>query len=247
MKVLSSIYDISGYGIKGAMAAPSLLFVLLLACVLSTTPFLRTSSQQQQPPPPKSSKPASPFASFFDLRTSRSLLYSLLHRIVNHRVARGDSAGAERVRHIIASVESGISFWNNAGTLGWDYLVNYSWRRLDPNKIFGILRLVNQLQSALAELLQLPSDSDRLQWLSANYSRIFQITKSLLQNLLDLFDHPGALQNFMLSIQTELISGDILRDALQLGAADFQGLVRVAKEMLERYYGAANDRMHSDL
>lgn len=155
--------------------------------------------------------------------------------------------GAERISLIRSSLDSGLSFWKNAGSIGWDYLINYSWRRLNPAQVFDILRVIGDVQSAVAELLQLPSDKDRLEWISANYGRILQLAKASLQKLLSLLDQPGALRNFVLSLQTEIVTGDILRDALQLGAADLQSLVQVAKEMLQRYYGPSSAQSSSEL
>lgn len=220
-----------------------LCLVLLLASFHSIAFSLQLASAQQQHERPQFSGSGS----FFSWRTARSLLHSLLHRIINHRLARGDAAGAERVRRMIASVDSGIWFWKNAGSLGWDYLINYSWRRLDASQLVGVLMLINDLQSAVGELSQFSSDLDRLHWISANYGRILQLAKSALQKLLKLFDRPGAIQSFVFAIEREVMSGDILRDALQLGASDFQGLIVVAKEMLQRYYKPSNTGFEQEL
>eukprot|EP00250_Pteridium_aquilinum_P000265 c10295_g1_i1 orf=100-792(-) len=202
---------------------------LLIALIVCAAP--SCSAQQQQPPPASSG---------LSWRTARSLASSLLHRIANHRLANGDSAGAERIEHILSSFDGYFYFWKNIGSLGWDYLVHYSWQSFNPTQVFDILRLMSEIQSAVAEFLRLPSEMDQLQWISSNYDRVLQLAKASLQKLLKLFDQPGALRNLVLSLRTEIITGDILRDAMQLGAGDLQSLMQVAKDMLQRYYGPSS-------
>lgn len=196
------------------------------------------AAQQRQPPTASSG---------LSWHTARSLATSLLHRIANHRLAKGDYSGAERIKNIVSSVDRGTSFWKNMGSIGWDYLVHYSWRSLNPAQVLDILRSINDIQSAVAEFLRLPSDMERMQWISLNYGKILQLAKSSLEKLLKLLDQPGALRNFVLTLQTELITGDILRDAMQLGAADLQGLIQVAKDMLQRFYGPSFSQSSSEL
>ncbi|KAH7306711.1 hypothetical protein KP509_22G026200 [Ceratopteris richardii] len=179
--------------------------------------------------------------------TARSLASSLLHRIANRRLSKGDAAGAERINHILYSFDNGLSFWRNIGSIGWDYIIHYSWRNLNPSQVFDIMRLIGDIQSALSEFLQLQTDVDRLRWISLNYGKILQLAKTSLQKLLKLFDQPGALRNFVLSLQTEIMSGGILRDAMELGADDLQSLIQVAKEMLFRYYGQSSSKSSSEL
>ncbi|MCO5575092.1 hypothetical protein L7F22_028889 [Adiantum nelumboides] len=137
------------------------------------------------PPPPP------PSASGLGWRTAHSLASSLLHRIANHRRAKGDTLGADRIKHILSSFDSGFSFWRNMGSIAWDYAIHYSWRSLNPSQIFDVLWLIGDIQSALAEFTRLPTDMDRLQWISSNYNRILQLAKASLQKLLKLFDQPG--------------------------------------------------------
>ncbi|KAI5059394.1 hypothetical protein GOP47_0025713 [Adiantum capillus-veneris] len=198
---------------------------------------LSATSCTSAPPPP----------SGLSWRTAHSLASSLLHRICNHRLAKGDTEGAERIKHMLSSFDSGLFFWTNMGSIAWDYAVHYSWRSLNPSQIFDVLRLIGDIQSALTEFAQLRTDMDRLRWISINYSRILQLAKASLQKLLKLFDHPGALRNLVLSLQTEVLTGDILRDAMQLGADDLRSLVQVVKEMVLRYYGQTSTQSSSEL
>jgi hypothetical protein len=69
----------------------------------------------------------------------------------------------------------------------------------------------------------------------------------LLFDCVEIFLFQGALQNFVLSLQTELVSGDVLRDALELGAADLQGIFQVAKELIVRYYRSSATGNSSEL
>ena len=44
----------------------------------------------------------------------------------------------------------------------------------------------------------------------------------------------GAIRNCVLSIQRELLEGDLLRDVLKLGPNDVESIVRMSKEVLQR-------------
>ncbi len=43
----------------------------------------------------------------------------------------------------------------------------------------------------------------------------------------------------MLAIQREVLEGDLLRDILRLGPTDLEGVVRMAKDVLQRIFAPA--------
>jgi hypothetical protein len=48
---------------------------------------------------------------------------------------------------------------------------------------------LSDLSSIVGEVTQLRSDGERLQWISNNYTRVFGVAKTVLRNLLSVFDH----------------------------------------------------------
>lgn len=49
----------------------------------------------------------------------------------------------------------------------------------------------------------------------------------------------GAIRNCVLAIQREVLQGDLLRDVLRLGPTDLEGVVRTAKDILQRIFSPA--------
>lgn len=48
---------------------------------------------------------------------------------------------------------------------------------------------LSDLSGIVGEVTQLRSDGERLQWISNNYTRVFGVAKTVLRNLLSVFDH----------------------------------------------------------
>lgn len=195
--------------------------------------------------PPPSSGPvgagpawAAPAAVIASLSSLSLALQSLFSRLASTRLARGDTAGAERARNIANQVGNGLQWWAGLGTLSWDYVTNYVFQQ-SLSRGMGVseaLGHLSALSSIVGEVTNLGSDSERLQWIARNYSRAFTVAKSAMGNLLSVFDHDGAIRNCILAIQRELLEGDLLRDVLRLGPNDLEGIVRMSKDVLQRIF-----------
>lgn len=51
----------------------------------------------------------------------------------------------------------------------------------------------------------------------------------------------GAIRNCVLAIQREFLEGDLLRDVLRLGPTDFESIVRMSKDVLQRIFASAQN------
>ena len=56
----------------------------------------------------------------------------------------------------------------------------------------------------------------------------------------------GAMRNCVLAIQREVLEGDLLRGALRLGPTDLDGLVRMVKDVLQRYFAPGRPGQQED-
>ncbi|XP_073109027.1 uncharacterized protein [Elaeis guineensis] len=181
------------------------------------------------PPPP----PASGLW-LGQLGTLLSLSRSLLTRVANARAARGDLAGAARVRKIADQLRllgggEGRGIWS----LGWDFARNYAWRGGLPSTEES--RAASQLLAALVEFSRIDSPAERARWALGNYRNLLALSNSLLQKLLHTFSRSGPLKEMVLVIQKEAAEGGLIRDCLEVGAADLEGLVRIARDVFFSY------------
>lgn len=177
---------------------------------------------------------AKPAAFLGTLRSLSLALQSILDRIAAARLARGDNVGAERVRNIANMVGNGLQWWTGMGALSWDYVANYLSRSMSRGMdVSNALSYLSDLSWIAQEVTQLQTDGERLQWISRNYSRVFTAAKSALGNLLHVFDHDGAIRNFILVLQREVVEGDLLRDMLRLGPTDLDSIIRMSKAVLQ--------------
>jgi len=184
---------------------------------------------------------AAPAAVLATLHSLSIALQGLFNRLASTRLARGDAAGAERARNIANTVGNGVQWWAGLGSVSWEYVTNYVFtqsvsRGMGVQQAMGHL---SDLSSIVNEVTQLRSDSDRLQWISRNYSRAFNVAKSAMGNLLTVFDHDGVIRNCVLAIQRELLEGDLLRDVLRIGPNDLEGIVRMLRDVLQRTFAPA--------
>jgi len=182
------------------------------------------------------------------LRSISLALQSLFDRVSAQRLSRGDHSGAERARNIASTLGNGLQWWSGLGSLSWDYVTNYFFSQT-ASRGMGISEAMNHLSdlsSIVGEVTQLRSDGERLQWISNNYTRVFGVAKTVLRNLLSVFDHDGAMRNCVLAIQREVLEGDLLRDALRLGPTDLDGLVRMVKDVLQRYFAPGRPGQQED-
>eukprot|EP00257_Ricinus_communis_P006676 XP_002522293.2 uncharacterized protein LOC8267206 [Ricinus communis] len=166
------------------------------------------------------------FGSYTQYKTIISLSHSLFTRVSNLRAARGDIAGASRAKGIADRLEKG--FWGLAGSVGFDYVKNYSWRDLNYRELYGVVSDLNELASVLSELTQAESDMQRASLVARNYSNILRIAKSVLQRFLKVFHQSGALKEVVETVQREVVDGELLRDSLELGTNDLKVLLRIS-------------------
>ncbi|XP_068325116.1 uncharacterized protein [Pyrus communis] len=180
--------------------------------------------------------------SYYQYRTLFSLAHSLMTRVANLRASRGDISGSERARAVASKLERGLEMgvWGFMRSAGWDYLWNYAWRDL-PNTevVYGAVSDANELLRWLGDLTQRKSDSDRAAWVAQNYQSILRVSNSLLRRLLNVFYHSGALRDLVKTVQREVVEGELLRDCLELGSDDLQGVVQILKD-LGLKYGSTN-------
>ena len=54
------------------------------------------------------------------------------------------------------------------------------------------------------------------------------------------------MRNCVLAIQREVLEGDLLRDALRLGPTDLDGLVRMVKDVSQRYFAPGRPGQQED-
>lgn len=186
-------------------------------------------------------------AAFQSWRKVSSLLQSIMSRVAALRASRGDLTGAQRATTIAEGLHSTVRWWRIVGSAGWDYIVNYAWRESfsRPTQYAQVLSHFNELLSAFDELMQSRSETEKVQWISRNYQRVLSISKSLLQKLLAIFSQSGPLRETIMAIQKEISDGELIRDCLQLGAADVKGLLQVVKDMIIRLLAASSSRQGS--
>ncbi|EHA8592322.1 hypothetical protein COCNU_contig69425513G000010 [Cocos nucifera] len=184
-----------------------------------------------QPPPPASG------LWLGQLGTLLSLSRTLLTRVANARAARGELAGAARARKIADQLRllgggEGKGIWS----LGWDFARNYAWRgRLPTAEVSGA---ASQLLAALVEFSRIESPAERSRWALRNYRNLLALSDSILQKLLHALSRSGPLKAMVLVIQKEAVEGELIRDCLEVGAADLEGLVRIARGVFFSSYSS---------
>lgn len=167
-------------------------------------------------------------------------------RVANLRAARGDYSGSERARNIAAKMDRGLGLgvWGFMWSAGWDYVKNYSWRDLPYSEMYGAASEANELMSWLGELTRKKSDTERAAWIGQNYQNVFRVSTSLLRRLLRVFSESGTLREVVKAIQREVVEGELLRDCLELGSNDLQGVLQILKDLGLQY---ASNSKHQDL
>ncbi|KAL0910555.1 hypothetical protein M5K25_021549 [Dendrobium thyrsiflorum] len=157
-----------------------------------------------------------------------SLSHSLINRVANARAARGDQAAADRARKIADKIHS-LGSIRGIWSAGSDFAWNYAFRGGIPSA--ETYRSASEIMALLAEFYRLESAEERAGWMRRKYSHLFDRSKSLFQALLRSFSRSGVLRELVLVMQKEVVDGDLLRDCLEVGAADLEGLLRVASDM----------------
>lgn len=186
-------------------------------------------------------------AAFQSWRKVSSLLESIMSRVAAHRASRGDFTGAQRATTIAEGLHSSVRWWRIVGSAGWDYILNYAWRESfsRPSQYAQVFFHFNEILSAFDELMQARSETEKLQWISHNYKRVLRISKELLQKLLAIFSQSGPLRESIMAIQNEISDGELIRDCLQLGAADVKGLLQVFRDLIVRFLASPSSRQGS--
>ncbi|XP_068318379.1 uncharacterized protein [Pyrus communis] len=177
--------------------------------------------------------------SYSQYPTLFSLAHSLMTRVANLREARGDVSGSQRARAVASKLGRGLGMgvWGFTWSAGWDYLRNYAWRDFPYSEVYGAVADANELLRWLGDLTQRQSDSDRAVWVAQNYQTILKVSKSLLRRLLKVFYHSGTLREMVKAVQREVVEGELLRDCLELGSNDLNGVIQILKD-LESQYGS---------
>ncbi|KAL6615987.1 hypothetical protein ACP70R_038257 [Stipagrostis hirtigluma subsp. patula] len=174
-----------------------------------------------------------------EVSTLISLSHSLLSRVAATRAARGDDAAAARVRRI-ASLLSSRGAWG----LGWDYLRHYAFSSVAGCGL-SCASAASRLLAAAAEASRLRSATDAAQWMRRHYGDVREAAALLLNGLLVAFSEQGPLREVVMDVKWEVEEGELLKDCLEVGAKDLQGLLVIAKDL---FAGASRaSSRHSEL
>ncbi|PKA54601.1 hypothetical protein AXF42_Ash000436 [Apostasia shenzhenica] len=167
-----------------------------------------------------------------------SLSHSLMSRVANAREARQDHAGADRARKIAERIHrfrGGRGLWST----GWDFAWNYAWQGGIPAS--EIYRSTVDILGAISEFQRCKSGEERTGWVLRSYPRLLGLSKSLLKTLLRSFSRSGPIREAVLLMQREIVEGELLRDCLDVGAADLEGLLRIVRDMFYSAYSNYNE------
>ncbi|XP_062185983.1 uncharacterized protein LOC133889496 [Phragmites australis] len=187
-------------------------------------------------PPPRASALRIPLR---NLTTLVSLSHSLLSRVAATRAARGDAAAAARARRI-ASLISSRGAWG----LGWDYLRHYAFSSATGCGL-SCAAAASRLLAAAAEASRLRSTTDAAQWMRRHYGDVREAAAEILNGLLVAFSEQGPLREVVMDVKWEVEEGGLLKDCLEVGAKDLQGLLVIAKDLLAGASRASS--RHSEL
>lgn len=166
------------------------------------------------------------------LPTLISLSHSLLLRVATARYSRNDLSGAARARSIAEKLNI-LGFRGGIWSLAWDYASNYLWRGVGiggvPMEEIGIA--VREIAVMVGEFVSLRSDRERAAWGVRNYSRVTALCKKVVSGLKLGFSQSGPVREFLLIIQKEIVEGDLVKDCLEIGSKDLEGLARIAVDL----------------
>ncbi|XP_047061413.1 uncharacterized protein LOC124668293 [Lolium rigidum] len=158
-----------------------------------------------------------------------SLSHSLLTRVAVARADRGDAAAASRARRIASHLS--LLSTRGAWALGWDYLRHYAFSSAAGCGL-SCATAAARLLAAAAEASRLSSPVDAAQWLGRNYGDLRAAATKLLSGLLAAFSEQGPLREVVLDVKWEVEEGGLLKDCLQVGAKDLEGLLIIAKDLM---------------
>uniref|UniRef100_J3L3P7 Pectinesterase inhibitor domain-containing protein n=1 Tax=Oryza brachyantha TaxID=4533 RepID=J3L3P7_ORYBR len=101
-----------------------------------------------------------------------------------------------------------------------------------------------RLLAAAAEVSRLHSATDAAQWLRRNYGDVRDAGGQLLNGLLVAFSEQGPLREVVMDVKWEVEEGELLKDCLEVGAKDLEGLLVIAKDLI---FGASRTSRHNEL
>ncbi|XP_031392543.1 uncharacterized protein LOC116204543 isoform X2 [Punica granatum] len=190
--------------------------------------------------------PAASSLSYTNYRILLSLSHSLATRVANLRRARGDLDGYGRAAAIADRLERvmGLGFWRLMGSVGWDYVRNYSWGRdLDYWELYEAVPELNELLGLLGEYSRGRTDAERAAWVGRNYGSVLRASKSIVGRLLRVFSKAGPMKEAVETLRREVVEGDFLRDCLELGTDDLKGLIQILKDLAVQYYSSPDGQL----
>ncbi|KAJ3695120.1 hypothetical protein LUZ60_000497 [Juncus effusus] len=186
-------------------------------------------------PPPTTALP-----SLRQWRTLTSLSNSLLTRVANARAARGDVSGAARLRRLadhLRLLGGGERGSSGLLSLSWDYFWNYY--SVSMELPFGdISRLVRKI----SEASRARSGEELSRWIFSNYDEIRVLGLKIIKTLLTNFSKSGPLREAVMELKKEVAEGELLRDCLEIGARDLEGLLQIAKDLFSSHSGSDSSR-----
>uniref|UniRef100_A0A0D9V579 Uncharacterized protein n=1 Tax=Leersia perrieri TaxID=77586 RepID=A0A0D9V579_9ORYZ len=193
--------------------------------------------------------PSIPRASAFrvPLREVAALLNlsrSLLTRVAAARAARGDDVAASRARRIA----SHLSLFSSRGAwaLSWDYLRHYTFSSAAGCGL-RCATAAARLLAAAAEVSRLHSATEAAQWLRSNYGDVRDAGAQLLNGLLVSFSEQGPLREVVMDVKWEVEEGELLKDCLEVGAKDLEGLLVIAKDLIFGASRTSSRSRHNEL
>nr|CAD1834061.1 unnamed protein product [Ananas comosus var. bracteatus] len=127
-----------------------------------------------------------------------------------------------------------------AWSLGWDFLWNHAFRGGDGGAEAS--RTASRVLAALSEASRIKSTAEMRRWVLRNYPDLVALSNSFIQTLLRTFSRSvRPLREAVLVLQREVEEGELLKDCLEVGARDLEGLLRIAKDLFFSYSSSSFD------
>lgn len=90
---------------------------------------------------------------------------------------------------------------------------------------------VREIAIMVGEFVSLRSDRERAAWGVRNYGKVTARLKKVVSGLKLGFSQSGAVRELLLIIQKEIVEGDLVKDCLEIGSKDLEGMVRIAVDL----------------
>ncbi|KAG6405081.1 hypothetical protein SASPL_132663 [Salvia splendens] len=148
-----------------------------------------------------------------------SLSHSLISRVAALRFDRGDVEGAARAQALARILGScGLRLNIYAWNIRRDFMKDVA------RELAGVAFDLNQLLVAFGELRGARSNTKIIAWAGG-------VSNSIFTRLLNVFHRSGPLRDIVLSLQKEVVDGDLLRDCIELGSNDLNNLIQCIKDI----------------